>query len=67
MVHEMSDTDSENEFLELAVLAMILRKKKRKKRGRRIWVQEIFQKRNELGITRLVEEMKVSNREAYFK
>ena len=57
------DTDEETELMLLA--AILLKKKKRKKR--KVWVQNIYKKREIFGIDRLVKEMRVNSRESYFK
>ena len=57
------DSDEELDLMLLA--AIILKTKKRKKR--KIWIQDIYKNREVFGIQRLVSEMQLTNREAYFK
>ena len=59
---ESSSSSEEEELMLLAV--SLLHKKKRKKR--RVWVKEIFQKRDEEGIKPLITKMKISKRETEY-
>ena len=61
------DSDSEDDEIALMLLAVALIKRKKRRKKRRIWMQDINKRRNERGINHLVIEMKLSNREAYFK
>ena len=55
------------EELDLMLLAMFLIKKKQKRSKRKVWVKDIYKNRETLGIDRLVNEMQLQSREAYFK
>ena len=60
------DSSSEEE-LELMAMAAVLLLTKKKKRRHRVWVKEIYQERRTNGIGNLVDVMRVSNRDCYFK
>ena len=61
-------SDSEEEgilFLQLVVLSKM---KKKKKKKREKWVRELFRKREEKGAFKnLIQEIKVANRESFFR
>ena len=61
------DSSSSEEELELMALAVALVAKKKRKRKHRVWVKEIYQNRKKEGIQNLVNVIRVSNRECYFK
>ena len=69
IMDENSDSSSSSEEeLELMAFAVALLEKKKKKRKHRVWVKEIFQNRGKKdGLHKLVNVMRVSNRECYFK
>ena len=60
------DYSSSEEELELMAMAVILARKK-KRRKHRVWVKEIYQERKNDGIGKLVDVMRISNRDCYFK
>ena len=62
----MDTSDSSEEELELMAVAVVLASRK-KKRKHRVWVREVFQTRKTDGISNLVDVMRVSNRDLYFK
>ena len=63
---EYSDSNSGDE-LELMALAVALAAKKKKKRKHLVWMKEIFLDRKNEGSRKLVNSMRVSNRDWYFK
>ena len=60
-------SSSEDELEMMGMVAAILTIKKKKKRKHKVWVKEIFQNRKKDGIQNLVNVMRVSNRDCYFK
>ena len=58
--------DSDEE-LDLMLLAMVLIKKKQKLRKMKLWVKDIYKNLETFGFDRLVNEMQLTSREAYFK
>ena len=62
----MSDSEGKDIlFLQLVVL-FIMQKKKRRKR--KIWVRELFRKREEKGVSsNLIQKMKLADRECFFR
>ena len=62
----MSNSEEEDiSFLQLVVLSKM---KKKKKRKRKKWVRELFRKREEKGaFNNLIQEIKVANRESFFR
>ena len=63
---DSSSSDEELELMAMAVAAVYITTKK-KKRKHRVWVREIYQNRRKDGINKLVEVMRISNRDSYFK
>ena len=61
----MSDSEEEDIlFLQLAILFKMKKKKERKKK----WVRELFCKREEKGaFNNLIQEMKLADRESFFR
>ena len=60
--------DSEDELLCVLAAIIIQRKKhKKKKRKHKVWVQEIFKEREKYGVSHLANQMRIYNREQYFK
>ena len=62
----MSDSEEENIlFLQLVIL---FKMKKKKERKRKKWLRELFCKREEKGaFNNLVQEMKLADRESFFR
>ena len=58
------DSDEELDFI--LITAILMKKRKRRKKSK-IWVQEIYKSRTQFGIKNLANEMKLTNREPYFK
>ena len=58
--------DSDEE-LDLMLLAMVLIEKKQKRRKMKVWVKDIYKNLETFGFDRLVNEMQLTSREAYFK
>ena len=66
--------DCEEEDLLDILLVILLRKRRRRRREkalapkkRAFWVRDIYKEREIYGATRLVNKMRISNREDYFK
>ena len=60
--------DSEDELLCVLAAAIILRKKAtKKKRKPRVWVQQIYRGREKYDVSYLANQMRIYNRELYFK
>ena len=60
--------DSEDELLCVLAAVTIRRKKKtEKKRKHRVWVQQIYWEREKYGVLYLANQMRVYNREKFFK
>ena len=61
-------SDSEEEDILFLQLAILFKMKKKKKRKRKKWVRELFRKREEKGaFNNLVQEMKLADRESFFR
>ena len=60
--------DSVDELL-CALAAVIIQSKKttKKKRKHRLWVQQIYREREKYGVSYLANQMRIYNREQYFK
>ena len=60
--------DNEDELL-CVLAAVIIRKKKttKKKRKHSVWVQQIYREREKYGVSYLANQMRIYNREQYFK
>ena len=60
--------DSEDELL-CVLAAVTIRRKKitKKKRKHRVWVQQIYREREKYGVSYLANQMRIYNREQYFK
>ena len=59
---------SEDEFLCVLAAVIIQRKKTtKKKRKHRVWVQQIYREREKYGVSYLANQMRICNREQYFK
>ena len=60
--------DSEDELLCVLATVIIQRKKTaKKKRKHRVWVQLIYREREKYGVSYLANQMRIYNREQYFK
>ena len=59
---------SEYEF-PCVLAAVIIRRKKtmKKQRKHRVWVQQIYRERQKYGVSSLANQMRIYNREQYFK
>ena len=61
-------SDSEEEDILFLQLAVLFKMKKKKERKRKKWVRELFRKREEKGaFNNLVQEMKLADRESFFR
>ena len=59
---------SEYEFPCVLAAVIIQRKKTTKKqRKHRVWVQQIYRERQKYGVSSLANQMRIYNREQYFK
>ena len=61
-------SDSEEEDILFLQLVILFKMKKKKERKRKKWVRELFYKREEKRtFNNLVQEMKLANRESFFR
>ena len=68
---DQSDS-SEDEFDDMMMMLILLKRRKKrlqiKKKKRKMWVREIFQGRKNQGVyNNLVQEMRLGDRESYFR
>ena len=60
--------DCEDELLCVLAAVIIPRKRNtKKKRKHRVWVQQIYREREKYGVSYLANQMRIYNREQYFK
>ena len=63
----MSDEEELDDLI-LAYLFLRNKSRRRKKKKRKVWVRDIFKKRNERGVYHtLVQEMRLNDRDSYLR
>ena len=61
-------SDSEGKGILFLQLVVLFKMKKKKRRKRKIWVRELFRKREEKGaFNNLIQKMKLADRESFFR
>ena len=61
-------SDSEGKDIIFLQLVILFKRKKKKRRKRKIWVLELFRKREEKGaFNNLIQKMELADRESFFR
>ena len=61
-------SESEGKDILFLQLVVLFKMKKKKRRKRKIWVRELFRKREEKGaFNNLIQKMKLADRESFFR
>ena len=61
-------SESEEKDILFLQIVFLFKMKKKKMRKRKIWVQELFRKREEKGaFNNLIQKMKLADRESFFR